>query len=74
MSMYVTICTPTFNRAELLDKLYISLKKQKFINFEWLIIDDGSLDNTEYVVSSFIEEKLINIRYIKKKMEANILL
>lgn len=67
MSVNITICTPTYNRAYLLDKLYISLKNQNFGFFEWLIIDDGSLDNTEEVVNSFIEEKLINIRYIKKK-------
>lgn len=67
MSVNITICTPTYNRAYLLDKLYISLKNQNFGFFEWLIIDDGSLDNTEEVVNSFIEEKLINIRYIKKE-------
>lgn len=65
--MNITVCTPTFNRANLLEKLYVSLKKQNFKSFEWLIVDDGSSDNTEEVVNNFIREDLINIRYIKKK-------
>ncbi|WP_302570212.1 glycosyltransferase family 2 protein [uncultured Clostridium sp.] len=65
--MNITVCTPTFNRANLLEKLYGSLKKQNFKSFEWLIVDDGSSDNTEEVVNNFIKESLINIRYIKKK-------
>lgn len=65
--MNITVCTPTFNRANLLEKLYGSLKKQNFKSFEWLIVDDGSSDNTEEVVNNFIRESLINIRYIKKK-------
>ena len=65
--MNITVCTPTFNRANLLEKLYVSLKKQNFKSFEWLIVDDGSSDNTEEVVNNFIKENLINIKYIKKK-------
>lgn len=65
--MNITVCTPTFNRANLLEKLYSSLKKQNFKSFEWLIIDDGSSDNTEGIVNNFIREGLINIKYIKKK-------
>lgn len=65
--MNITVFTPTYNRASLLPKLYESLKKQNFKLFEWLIVDDGSSDNTEEVVNNFIEENLINIRYIKKK-------
>lgn len=64
--MNITVFTPTYNRANLLGRLYDSLKRQNYESFEWLIVDDGSLDNTEEVVNSFIEEKLINIRYMKK--------
>lgn len=63
----ISICTPTYNRAELLKRLYESLKKQNFKQFEWIIIDDGSTDNTEEIVTSFINENLLHIRYIKKK-------
>lgn len=64
--MKYTIFTPTYNRASLLPKLYDSIVAQKTRNFEWLIIDDGSTDNTEVVVQSFIEEAKVNIRYIKQ--------
>lgn len=63
----ITICTPTYNRARLLRRLYDSLKDQSFKDFEWIIVDDGSNDNTTEVVNSFIKEDLINIKYIKKK-------
>ena len=45
-STTVTILTPTYNRKELLSKLYESLQLQKDKDFEWLIIDDGSTDGT----------------------------
>ena len=60
--MNITICTPTYNRGNLLGKLYESLKKQNYKSFQWLIIDDGSIDNTEEIVAQFIKEKVINIR------------
>lgn len=63
----VTVCTPTYNRAHTLPKLYESLKKQTNNDFEWLIVDDGSIDETEKLVSSWInEETSIKIRYIRK--------
>lgn len=62
----LTIFTPTFNRAHTLPRLYDSLVKQTDYNFEWLIVDDGSTDNTTQVVESF-DTKKFNIRYIKQK-------
>lgn len=62
----ITILTPTYNRAYTLPNLYQSLLKQKS-NFEWLIIDDGSTDNTEPYIQSIINENKIPIRYIKQK-------
>lgn len=59
----VTVFTPTYNRASLLVKAYNSLKAQTCFDFEWLIIDDGSTDNTKDIVDDFIGEKVINIRY-----------
>lgn len=63
----ITILTPTYNRAYTLDKAYKSLINQTNKNFCWLIIDDGSSDNTKELVSKFIEEKKIKIRYYYKK-------
>ncbi len=62
----ITVFTPTYNRADLLPKLYESLCAQTFKDFEWLIVDDGSTDKTESFVKEFISCGLINIRYFKQ--------
>lgn len=64
-----TIFTLTYNRAYLLMRLYNSLREQKCKNFEWLIVDDGSTDNTEEVIKSFQEksDNGFDIVYIKTK-------
>lgn len=49
----ITIITPTYNRAKTLPKVFESLLKQSFTDFLWLILDDGSTDNTEEVVRHF---------------------
>lgn len=59
----ITVFTPTYNRANLLPRLYESLKKQTFKDFEWLIVDDGSADGTRDLVGRWIKERLIDIRY-----------
>ena len=64
MSLKLTIFTPTYNRAYTLSKCYESLKSQTNKNFKWLIIDDGSSDNTKNLVESWIKEGLIDIKYI----------
>lgn len=51
--MLITVFTPTYNRAHLLPRLYESLNAQTFQDFEWIIVDDGSTDNTEEVAKSF---------------------
>lgn len=60
----VTIFTPTYNRAKLLKRIYNSLKYQTNSNFEWLIVDDGSVDDTRTVVQEWIDESIIKIKYI----------
>lgn len=60
----LTIFTPTYNRAHTLHRTYQSLSSQTCKDFEWLIIDDGSTDNTFEIVKSWISEADFNIRYI----------
>ncbi|MCA6069110.1 glycosyltransferase family 2 protein [Chryseobacterium sp. RG1] len=65
--MLLTIFTPTYNRANLLSRLYNSLCLQTFQDFEWVIVDDGSQDDTENVIKKFIEESKIPIVYSKQE-------
>ena len=60
----LTVFTPSFNRAHLLPRIYESLKIQTCQDFIWLIIDDGSADDTRQVVSAFIAENKVEIQYI----------
>lgn len=62
----LTIFTPTYNRAYTLHLCYESLIRQTCSDFEWLIIDDGSVDNTKELVESWISENKIPIRYFYK--------
>ena len=67
--MKISILTATYNREHLLPKLYNSLieNSKTFTNFEWLIMDDGSSDNTEGLVKGWIKENKIEIKYYKQK-------
>ena len=53
MDKLITIFTPTYNRAYTIHKCYESLKRQTCKDFEWLIIDDGSTDNTRDLVDKW---------------------
>ncbi|GGI46064.1 beta-glycosyltransferase [Paenibacillus marchantiophytorum] len=59
----LTVFTPTYNRAYCLGQCYESLKRQTSKDFIWLIIDDGSADDTRELVAGWIAEKEIQIRY-----------
>jgi len=64
----VTVFTPTYNRAHTLERLYKSLQKQTFKDFEWLVIDDGSLDHTSLLIDKWQKESnTFPIRYYTKK-------
>lgn len=59
----LTIFTPTFNRAYCLRNLYESLLQQDKDSFIWLVVDDGSTDNTKELINGFIRENRIEIKY-----------
>lgn len=65
---FITIFTPTYNRYSLIDNLYQSLLKQTQKNFEWLVVDDGSIDGTEKYFSGILSKKQpFPIRYIRQE-------
>lgn len=63
----LTVFTPAYNRADLLERLYRSLLDQWDDNFKWLIIDDGSYDNTKSLVENWKAEGKIIIDYYYKE-------
>lgn len=65
--MKITVFTPTYNRAYVIENLYRSLQRQSISDFEWIVIDDGSNDNTEELFAAWITEKnTFPIRYYKQ--------
>ena len=65
--MTVTVLTPTYNRKYVINRLYKSLIRQTCKDFEWLVVDDGSSDETDKEIEKYILEHKITIRYIKQK-------
>ncbi len=64
----LTVFTPTYNRADCLKTGYEALCRQSLKDFVWLIIDDGSTDNTKEIVSRWLDrDNGFEIRYIYKK-------
>ena len=66
MDTLLTIATPTYNRAYTLTACYESLCAQTDQRFVWMVIDDGSTDNTEKMIDKWIEDNRIRILYLKK--------
>jgi glycosyltransferase involved in cell wall biosynthesis len=62
----ITVLVPTFNRAHLLGRVFESLKAQSFKDFEWVIVDDGSRDNTAALVKTWQQSSPFVIRYHRK--------
>ena len=60
----LTIFTPSYNRAHTLPRTYASLIDQTCKDFTWLIVDDGSIDNTNELVKGWVAEGKIPIQYI----------
>ena len=65
----ITVFTPTYNRADLLPHLFNSLRHQTYSDFEWVIVDDGSTDNTQEVVNDMLcdNDNQFSINYIRKE-------
>lgn len=61
-----SVFTPTFNRAHVLHRAYHSLKEQTFRDFEWLIVDDGSADETPDLVAGWQREDALPITYLRQ--------
>ena len=66
--MNITVFTPTYNRAYIIENLYRSLQRQSCTDFEWLVVDDGSSDNTEALFAQWMaQDNPFPIRYYRKE-------
>lgn len=64
----LSIVTPTYNRGKLLQKCFASLKAQTDLRFEWIIVDDGSTDDTAEIAAAFsAEAPEMSIYYVHKE-------
>ena len=63
----LTVFTPTYNRAHTLGRVYESLCRQTSDDFEWMVIDDGSTDDTEKLIHKFSDDHKFAIHYIYKE-------
>lgn len=62
-SINITIFTPSYNRNNTLNRLYESIKAQTYSNFEWVLVDDGSTDNTKKFAEKVESENKIRFTY-----------
>lgn len=63
----VSVVIPTYNRAHLISRAIHSVLNQTYQDLEIVIIDDGSIDNTEEIVKSFEDERIVYLRHSKNK-------
>lgn len=52
----VTIITPTYNRASYLDETIKSVLRQNYSKIDYIVIDDGSTDNTQDVLAKYLDK------------------
>ncbi len=62
-----TVFTPAYNAEKTISRVYESLKNQTYTNFEWLIINDGSTDNTDLKIKEIISNSNLEIKYINNE-------
>lgn len=67
MNDLITILTPSYNRGSTLDRLYCSLQMQTSKSFEWIIVNDGSIDQTEEKIKKFQTEKTFKVSGVSQK-------
>lgn len=63
---HISVLTPSFDRAALLARLHASLQAQTFRDFEWLVVDDGSTDDTADVVTHWARRSAFPIRLLRQ--------
>src|SRR5271168_5258315 len=62
----ITVFTATYNRAHTINRVYDSLRLQTLRDFEWLVVDDGSMDGTVELVAGWTRLADFSIRYLRQ--------
>ena len=62
----ITVATPTYNRSYCIEQVFQSLSKQTLKSFEWIVVDDGSTDNTKEVIEKLVVNSKFPIKYVSK--------
>lgn len=70
-SPFFTVFTPTYNRAHTLHRVFDALRGQTFRDFEWLVVDDGSTDNTPALIDTWTKVANFPIRYFWQPHSGN---
>lgn len=63
----ITVFTPAYNRARFLDDLHAGLEAQTFKDFEWIVVDDGSSDETPEVMDAIMRESALEITFFRQE-------
>lgn len=69
MKTEITVFTPTYNRGYTLNRLYKSLSRQTCNDFEWIIINDGSTDNTDEIIKKILKDNKKKFKIYYKKVQ-----
>lgn len=72
MNIKVTVFTSTYNRAYIIKNLYQSLLRQTCKDFEWVVVNDGSTDDTDQLIKCWMDDKGVQIKYIKLEKNGGI--
>ena len=60
----VSVVIPTYNREKILHKTIESVLQQSYQDFELIIVDDGSTDNTKMLVQEYVEQYKGQVKYV----------
>ena len=63
----IALVTPSYNNADLLYRLYESLERNRYKDFVWIIVNDGSKDNTIQIMNKIQEKASFEVRSITRK-------
>ncbi len=63
----ISVIIPTYNRGHLINRAIQSILNQSYKDFEIIVVDDGSIDNTKEVIESFRDERIRYIHYKENK-------